>query len=79
MGFQQEARRLENICGDLIDAGHSSTGSTVQFMHQTVKDFVNRPGFEHRMLGYSHAPLYQNGFSFLLKYELTMLHIDRPF
>jgi hypothetical protein len=47
-------------------------------MHQTVKDFVNRPGFEHRMLGCSHAPLYQNGFSFLFKYELAMLHITRP-
>jgi len=75
MDFQQEALRLKNLCGGLIDAGHSSADSTVQFMHQTVKDFVNRPGFEHRMLGCSRAPLYQNGFSFLFKYELAMLHI----
>jgi hypothetical protein len=75
MDFQQEALRLKNLCGGLIDAGHSSADSTIQFMHQTVKDFVNRPGFEHRMLGCSHAPLYQNGFSFLFKYELAMLHI----
>jgi hypothetical protein len=79
MDFQQEALRLKNLCGGLIDAGHSSAGSTVQFMHQTVKDFVNRPGFEHRMLGYSHALLYQNGFSFLFKYELAMLHIAQSF
>jgi hypothetical protein len=79
MDFQQEALRLKNLCGGLIDAGHSSAGSTVQFMHQTVKDFVNKPGFEHRMLGYFHAPLYQNGFSFLFKYELAMLHIAQPF
>jgi hypothetical protein len=79
MDFQQEALRLKNLCGGLIDAGHSSAGSTVQFMHQTVKDFVNRPGFEHCMLGYFHAPLYQNGFSFLFKYELAMLHIAQPF
>jgi hypothetical protein len=77
MDFQQEALRLKNLCGGLIDAGHSCADSTVQFMHQTVKDFVNRPGFEHRMLGCSHAPLYQNGFSFLFKYELAMLHIAR--
>ena len=79
MDFQQEALRLKNLCGGLIDAGHSGAGSTVQFMHQTVKDFINRPGFEHRMLGYSYAPLYQNGFSFLFKYELAMLHIAEPF
>jgi hypothetical protein len=79
MDFQQEALRLKNLCGGLIDAGHSSASSTVQFMHQTVKDFVNRPGFEHHMLGYFHAPLYQNGFSFLFKYELAMLHIVQPF
>jgi hypothetical protein len=77
MDFQQEALRLKNLRGGLIDAGHSSADSTVQFMHQTVKDFVNRPGFEHRMLGCSHAPLYQNGFSFLFKYELAMSHIAR--
>lgn len=77
MDFQQEALRLKNLCGGLIDAGHSNADSAVQFMHQTVKDFVNRPGFEHRMLGCSHAPLYQNGFSFLFKYELAMLHIAR--
>jgi hypothetical protein len=77
MNFRQEALRLKNLCGGLIDAGHSSADSTVQFMHQTVKDFVNRPGFEHRMLGCSHAPLYQNGFSFLFKYELAMLHTAR--
>jgi hypothetical protein len=43
MDFQQEALRLKNLCGGLIGADHSSAGSTVQFMHQTVKDFVNRP------------------------------------
>ena len=75
MVVEHEALQLKNLCGGLIDMGPSATRFVVQFMHQTVKDFVNRPGFERRMLGRSHPPLYQNGYSFLTKHALVLLEI----
>jgi hypothetical protein len=68
MNEEQAALQLKNLCGGLIETYRTR----VQFMHQTVKDFVSRPGFEHRMLGRSYAPLHENGFSFLMKFELTV-------
>jgi hypothetical protein len=69
----QAALQLKNICGGLIETYRSWDGPIqVQFMHQTVKDFVSRPGFECRMLGRSYAPLHENGFSFLMKYGLAI-------
>ena len=76
MDDEQAALQLKNLCGGLIETYHDKDplgGCTrVQFMHQTVKDFVSRPGFERRMLGRSYAPLHENGFSFLMKYGLVM-------
>jgi len=67
MNEEQATLQLKNLCGGLIE----TYLTRVQFMHQTVKDFVSRPGFEHRMLGRSYAPLHENGFSFLMKFELA--------
>jgi hypothetical protein len=39
MDFQQEPLRLRNLCGGLTGAGHSSAGSTIEFMHQDGKRF----------------------------------------
>jgi hypothetical protein len=80
MDEEQAALQLKNLCGGLIDTNHPRSGDTsVQFMHQTAKDFVSRPGFEHRMLGRSHAPLYENGFSFLMKHMLAMHELALSF
>ena len=73
MDDEQAALQLKNLCGGLIETYCDGIGPTrVQFMHQTVKDFVSRPGFERRMLGRSYAPLHENGFSFLMKYGLAI-------
>jgi hypothetical protein len=73
MDDMQAALQLKNLCGGLIETYRTKDECTrVQFMHQTVKDFVSRPGFERHMLGHSHAPLYENGFSFQMKYTLAM-------
>ena len=70
---EKDALQLKNLCGGLIEMNRERDGVIlVQFMHQTVKDFVSRPGFEHRILGHSYAPLYENGFSFQMKYILAM-------
>jgi hypothetical protein len=76
MDEKQEALQLKTLCGGLIEIGPIPGGlrpwrPSVQFMHQTVKDFVSRPGFEHHMLYRDHAPLYENGFSFIMKYVLA--------
>ena len=72
MDDEQAALQLKNLCGGLIETYRDGNEPTrVQFMHQTVKDFVSRPGFERRMLGRSYAPLHENGFSFLMKYGLA--------
>jgi hypothetical protein len=76
MDEEQEVLQLKNLCGGLIEIGPIPGGlrpwrTSVQFMHQTVKDFVSRPGFEHHMLHPDHAPLYENGFSFITKYTLA--------
>lgn len=80
MDDEQAALQLKNLCGGLIETYRDENELTrVQFMHQTVKDFVSRPGFERRMLGRSYAPLHENGFSFLMKYGLAiqeLLHHD---
>ena len=67
---EQAALQLKNLCGGIIEINYLGPEPTVQFIHQTVKDFVSRPGFEQRMLSCYHAPLYENGFSFWMKYEL---------
>jgi hypothetical protein len=75
MVLAQEATQLKNLCGGLIDVGHSGSSLVVQFMHKTVKDFVSKLGFERRMLDRSHPPLYGNGFSFFMKYRLASLDV----
>ena len=65
------ARRLKSRVGDLLQIVHNrDERSYIQFMHQTVKEFVARPGFQKFILGSS---LPENGFSFLSKYMLSML------
>jgi hypothetical protein len=59
-------RRLQSRSGGLVEV---VSDDTVQFMHQTVKDFIAKPGFEQRLLG-QHKSTLQNGYSFLFKYYL---------
>jgi len=70
--FAQDAelkRRLKNRCGGLLEI----VLGRVQFMHQTVKDFVEDLAFEKRLFGLYHSPFYQNGHSFWIKYCFSML------
>lgn len=70
-------RRIQSRCGGLVELIDSSNGGgkpyMVQFMHQTVKDYVGNPGLEQLVLGHRRNPLQQNGHSFLAKSYLTML------
>lgn len=70
-------RRLQSRCGGLVELIDFSNGGgkayMVQFMHQTVKDYVGNPGLEPLVLGHRRNPLHQNGHSFLAKSFLTML------
>jgi hypothetical protein len=78
MDDEQAALQLKNLCGGLIETYRDGNEPTrVQFMHQTVKDFVSRPGFERCMLGRSYAPLHENGFAFLMKYGLAIREVLR--
>jgi hypothetical protein len=66
-------RRLQSRSGGLVEV---VSDDTVQFMHQTVKDFIAKPGFEQRLLG-QHNPTLQNGYSFLFKYYLGKYYVSR--
>ena len=70
-------RRLRDRCGFLIDIVivEEETGSipVVQFMHQTVKEFVNRPGFQQYIVGRNQSVETQNGHTFIGKYFLSLM------
>ena len=66
-------RRLRNRCGGLLDI-ISDHCNRVQFMHQTVKDFVEDLAFENHVFGPYHSPYYENGHSFWMKHCFSMLH-----
>jgi hypothetical protein len=73
-------RRIKSRCGGLVEVISSSLASThdepvliVQLMHQTVKDFVNRPGFKG-VLDLPNDPISsENGHSFVVKFGLAMI------
>ena len=66
-------RRLQSRSGGLVEV---ISDGTVQFMHQTVKDLVAKPGFGQRLLGQHNSTL-QNGYSFLFKYYLGKHFVSR--
>ena len=74
--FEDFLRHVTSRSGGLIEVIGKSHNAKVVLMHQTVKDFVEKPGFEQRMLGqYSQPPL-QNGHSYLVKYYVSRFSLD---
>jgi hypothetical protein len=69
-------RRLKSRCGGLIELVPSSEGQVLQFMHQTVKDFVGKPGFRQLITNEDNDSK-ENGYSFLAKYGLAQLATER--
>ncbi|OLE51494.1 MAG: hypothetical protein AUG51_22710 [Acidobacteria bacterium 13_1_20CM_3_53_8] len=64
--------KIESRCGGLVEILDTETRpDTVQFMHQTVKDFVSKPDFRQRILGNFGMSTKQNGHSILAKYYLS--------
>lgn len=71
----QLARRLRSRCGGLLELETRGTReSIVQFTHQTVKEFVARPGFRQLALPQERDMPMENGHTFLSKYGLCRLY-----
>lgn len=71
-------RRIKSRCGGLIELASSSASAdpVLQFMHQTVKDFVGEPGFRQFMIVENNKSA-ENGYSFLAKYGLFQMNLER--
>jgi hypothetical protein len=73
------ARKLQSRCGGLleivqatpIDPDIAVDLPTVQFMHETVREVVSKPGFRQSILGNGALSSGQNGHSILAKYYLS--------
>ena len=66
-------RRLESRCGGLIELIVDSVSgeAELQFMHQTVKDFISLPGFQKLITQEDNLIPEENGYVFLSKEWLT--------
>ena len=73
ISLPQFQRRLKSRCGGLVEVVGVGSNSVVQFMHQTVKDFVTQPGFRRRILPIDPSESAENGHSFLAKYGMARL------
>lgn len=65
-------RRLQSRCGGMLEV---LGDTTVQFMHQTAKDFFSRPGSTEDILRHDPNRLRENGYSFLTKFWLTLVTV----
>ena len=74
--LQDFVRHVTSRSGGLIEVIGTTHNAKVVLMHQTVKDFVEKPGFEQRMLGQQSQPPLQNGHSYLVKYYLSRFSLD---
>ncbi|KAL7937859.1 hypothetical protein V8C35DRAFT_290115 [Trichoderma chlorosporum] len=61
--------QIRVISGGLLEIVASTNQLFVQFMHQTVEEFVKRPQLKQIILGHSRET-HENGHSFLAKYYL---------
>ncbi|KAE8453313.1 hypothetical protein EG329_011380 [Mollisiaceae sp. DMI_Dod_QoI] len=62
-------RRLQSRCGGILEVLEDTT---VQFMHQTAKEFFSRPGSVEAILQHDARLSQENGYSFLTKFWLTL-------
>jgi hypothetical protein len=73
-------RRLKSRCGGLIEliTDSKSGQAKLQFMHQTVKDFISLPGFQKLITQEDNLIPEENGYTILCKrllaIELSRLH-----
>jgi hypothetical protein len=73
INLPQFQRRLKSRCGGLVEVVGVGSNPVVQFMHQTVKDFVTQTGFRQRILPMDPSESAENGHSFLAKYGMARL------
>lgn len=71
-------RRIKSRCGGLLELIHPrdelngfDPKPRIQFMHQTVKNFVDAPGFQKLFTHQGHSIPAENGYSFLYKAQLA--------
>jgi hypothetical protein len=64
---------IRSRSGGLVEIVNVSDKPTAQFMHQTVTDFISKPGFRSKILGNTYSFEGENGFSFLTKYILACI------
>lgn len=74
--------RLKSRCDGLIEEvpyknkNGCGDSTVIQFMHQTVKDFVSKPGFRQFITNEDNESK-ENGYSFLAKYNLAQPTLER--
>lgn len=68
---EKTIRHVRDYTGGLLEVVVTSRDPIVQFMHQTVKHLVSKPGFTRRLLGSEASELRENGHSFLAKYYIA--------
>jgi len=62
--------------GGLVEAVQTRDGKRMQLMHQTVKEFVESPGFKHAVLGERGKFTPENGHTFLAWWYLVRNDVD---
>jgi hypothetical protein len=68
---EKTTRLIRDYAGGLLELVRLRGSWIVQFMHQTVKDFISTPGFMHRLLGPELNEIFENGHSFLAKFRIA--------
>ncbi|UKZ73736.1 hypothetical protein TrVFT333_001386 [Trichoderma virens FT-333] len=71
--------QLRVISGGLLDVVAANDQNSIQFMHQTVEEFVERPQLKQIVLGDDSRETYENGHSILAKYYLLISDQSRAF
>lgn len=79
-GLEWGERYIKVVSGGLVEVNGLSARGNVQFMHQTVKQFVLDPRFKFQLLG-NNIGMYvtENGHSFISKYLFVKSHFKNRF
>jgi len=64
-------KRIVAATGGLVQVEHRAGKAVIRFLHQTVKDFVNKPSFKRMILGRRARETSDNRHGFFAKYLLT--------
>jgi len=72
LGVDEMSIRLKNLCGGVLEIVDAEDEPFVQFIHQTVKDYVSLPGLQERLLPGRYCNLKAvNGYIFWMKYHFA--------